>query len=153
MSLTSIFGQHAASRSFTHSGRTITVRPLTQKVKAQFEEWMRRQAMQAAALAGDAAIRLTVKDCVAGHYSFFSENAKEILATSAGNIAIASILMDCSEDEVIELLSQRGEEVARLIKEAITESIPEAIRRQIEAEEEKQQEASADANPTVSVLS
>ena len=124
MSISHALGSSGASYTFDHNGKTYKVRHLDQSARAAFEQWLKKGVLDALASMRDylSPEALAAKEdaffaaASAGDYSFYSPHAAKALQTPAGVLRLASILFDATEDEMVGLMSERQDDVIRLLK-------------------------------------
>ncbi|MCA1684658.1 MAG: hypothetical protein LC745_01480 [Planctomycetia bacterium] len=141
---------------FDHGGKTYEASYLTQGVKASFEQWIVSRALGMlsqlrAAMAAEEYAEEKAKlldQVAAGKFGFHGRVSRAAMKTPDGNLAISRLLFGCTEDEMVRLVSERGDDVAAVLELVVQESTPrgaqkkkpgaegDAARAEEEAEEE-----------------
>lgn len=124
MSISHALGNSGASYSFDHGGKTYAVRHLDQSARAAFEQWLKKSALDTlSAMRGylspaDLAEREEAffRASAAGEYSFYGVHAARALETPAGVLRLAAVLFDATDDEIVTLMTERQDDVIRLMK-------------------------------------
>jgi hypothetical protein len=131
--LTHVLGASAPGHKILLGDRVFTARPVTQKLKAGFERWLQRKVIGGFLAAQEddpdlfrRAVEVVADRVALGTYAFHSEIAQQVLKTPDGSLALASLIFDASEEEVIELMLSKGPEVAAILALVLRESFPGA---------------------------
>ncbi len=131
--LSEVLGNAAALHTITHKGRVYTVSLIDQIAQSKFEKWHfegdkeRLKALRDILPAEDYAARAkAIGDAWMAHgYNFFGPQSLAAVQTLAGMLRLASILMDCSEADVVRLVNECPDKVKEVVNLVIRESIGE----------------------------
>ncbi len=127
-------GPNAPGRSIEHNGKTFTfVRALTGGALLALEAKLYDRARAALADMRDAYpldeylkrlddLRAKYED---GYYALTSPTTQKLLKTERGAVLLLEALCGASESEVFELLTERTEEVSRILDEVIEATFPD----------------------------
>lgn len=129
-----VLGTHSPGHKVLLGDRVYTARPVTQKVKAGFERWLERRVIRGFLTAQDEddpglfrrAVEVVADRIAAGTYAFHGDLAQQVLQTTDGSLALASLIFDCSEEEMLRLMTEKGAEVGAILSLVLRESFPGA---------------------------
>ena len=111
-----------------HGGKTYEMSALTQEVKGRFESLLKQKAVGVLELLPPAryeqALSRLQQDIASGLYSFHSELSLSAMQTPGGSILFLAALLNCGEDEAMEIFTRQGEQVMAMIKLRIEEARP-----------------------------
>ncbi len=122
----------SVSSEIRHKGKTYTVHRLDRDRKDAFATLAKASALAAVvALRNlvpadeyDVAYRAAIEHIGSGAFAFHSEFTQKTLQSHGGVLMISRVLLDCSEDEVVELYRERPDDVRAAINQALKESNP-----------------------------
>lgn len=115
-----------------HDGKTYTARLIVQKVKTGFQRWAdERYLSTIASLEGMISdtefkrrMSRAINEVVRGRHSFGKPEAKRLMETEDGLIALAAILFGIDAGEMLGLFLAKPEEVKAVIDAVTQESFP-----------------------------
>jgi hypothetical protein len=132
--LSEILANEGAPLSFEWRGRTFTLRYLTQRLKAEFEQSLYKRARVKERInkdvegLSDAEYAKNLKRIddlfEAGEYGFISDRGVAHVKTRAGMLYLSSLICNCGEDELLTILGEMKEEVTSLVDRVLRDSIP-----------------------------
>jgi hypothetical protein len=145
MSLSAALGNKAPLPKFVDGDRAWEVSYLTQGKKAAFERWLidraRKLLME---WRKDLPPEEWEKKCEAfeervdtGYYGFHDKIATAALARPSGVLALAAILFSASEDDLMDLVERRGEDLKLFLNQIRRESAPRERPKNEQTEEGK----------------
>ena len=129
-----VLGKHAPGHKVVLGDKVFEARPVTQKVKAAFERWLEKRVIRGFLSAQDGddpgmfqrAVEVVADRIALGKYAFHGELSQQVLLTTDGSLALAALIFDCSETEIIELMLSKGAEVGAILALVLRESFPGA---------------------------
>lgn len=141
--LSQVLGGAGEPHTIQYKGKTYQVRPLDQKAKDAFQKRLFASARESAAGLKDLmtpeqydAHLLKLNDeFLLGEYALESKRGLAYLQTTAGRLAIAAILLNATDYEVMCLLAERGSEVGSLVALTLKESLPQVAVRPSEGDD------------------
>lgn len=118
--------------TFEHKGKTYTISHITGDVQAEFEKWVKQNAIKTLVLSKpylppdeyEADKKEFYSKLHTGGFDFVSDICVKALDTPAGGLKMMSLLFGCSKDEMMELVKDRGEEIKLLFETIKVESQP-----------------------------
>lgn len=150
--LTAVLGAAAPTTTIEFGGKTYKPRRLTWSVLSEMEQWLIDRArnefvktMTELFRAGvytapqvTTEVKAFVREVVdEGHYSFGSEAMNNALGTDkadedakgkggnlGGQMRLIALVLNCSEAEVVELMTHRKDEVMAYVQQLVAESLP-----------------------------
>lgn len=161
MNVGDALGASGAPWVVEHNGKRYKATVIGQAKKSAFEKWLCQRVIRGFMAANDAedgaydeAVALVADRIAEGHYGFHGRVSGRALRTSEGSLAITAIVFDITQEQAIELLSEKRQEVEAIMKLVYQASFPESLRRAAEearraqeAQQEGEQEESSDPNP------
>ncbi len=131
--LSETLGNAASPHTITHRGKTYTISLVDQRAKTAFERWNferdkeRLREVKDILPPDDYAIRArALSDAwMGGEFDFESPSSMAAMQTEKGMLALARILIGCSEEEVICLAVERSDDLTAIMELVFKESMPE----------------------------
>lgn len=137
--MSSALGEHGARTKFTDpdTGREWEVRWLTHKVMAEYEAWLKGEALAGVmALRGKLSpadyadlVREVTRDCASGVYGYEGEVCSRSVETPRGLVTLAGLLLwdarlgrHPTREELEDLLARRGLELGAVVSQVSEES-------------------------------
>lgn len=129
--VSTVLGNAASPPTFTHNGKTYSLRKLDQAGKSRFEEWLKRRAFSTLAMfrefLGDGEEYQKHKtqlfrNLERGAFSFHRRLAREAMQTTEGGVQLACILFGCDPDELETLAVEKAAELKDLLERVRVES-------------------------------
>lgn len=138
-SMSAALGEHGARNKFTDpdTGREWEVRFLTHKVMAEYESWLKSEAlagvmaMRGAVTPDDyaALVREVTRDCASGAYGYEGDVCSRSVETPRGLVTLAGLLLwdarqkrHPTREELEDLLARRGLELGAVVNQVCEES-------------------------------
>lgn len=129
--VSTVLGTAAVPASFTHNGKTYSLRKLDQAAKTKFEDWLKRRAFATLAMFREALgdgeeyqkhkLQL-FRNLERGAFSFHRKLARRAMETIDGGIQLACILFGCDPDELESLSVEKSDELKGLLERLMAES-------------------------------
>lgn len=120
------------THEFEHKGKIYHVSPITYRVRLDFERKQYRSACEAARNMRECDLMTKEEysghlqklndNYISGQYSLVSDFGAKSLQTPKGIVLLCSLLFNCDENEMLDLMIEREQEVTSLIDIIIKES-------------------------------
>jgi hypothetical protein len=114
-----------------HNGKVYRAGLIKQKVKGAFERWLCQRVMgpflaaqESAGGVAEQAVGVVADRIALGHYGFHSPLAARVMQTPEGVFALTRLVFNCSEEEMIALLAEKGTEVKTIMELVFAASFP-----------------------------
>jgi hypothetical protein len=149
MNVGDALGGNGSGWSIEHGGKTYRARVISQKVKAAFETWLSQRVLRQFLSAQDAgskdyeqAVGVVADRIALGRYGFHGPVAQQAMQSPEGVFALTRLVFECTEEELVALLAERGTEVNTIMKLVFARSFP-----QVRSSPATTPEESPDPNP------
>lgn len=115
------------------NGKVYRPKFIVQAIKAKFESWLKAKVQDEILSLPPAERELKLEllrehadNVASGKYGFHTDLAKKAMESPAGGIALLSLVFDCSEEEVMELMLAKGDEAKALLEQVKAQSFPKS---------------------------
>lgn len=126
--ISSLLGNAAAPLAVECGGRTFTARLVDQRMKSQWERWLRANALREATemLGGaEAAAPVVVSMATARKFRWKGHLSNELMQTEEGGLAFAALVFGVPEADMAALFRDRKAETDIVLEQVIAEAFPE----------------------------
>lgn len=131
--LSAALGSAAAPYTLEHKGKTYKARLITQGVKTEYERWLQQEAMRSILpLQGlvdndtfKELVRDVTEDVASRKFAFHGEFAQATMRKPGGATKLASLVFQCSEEEMVNIFFDQGAEANMILEAVLRESFPQ----------------------------